>query len=101
MKPLRSSTIKEVSETVECDNGNAYTRTEKWKFFMRDYVLESIEWRDMFDKEIATHKQNVYFKTSSSKYGTFTSTLKDNDKYVIKFKELEREYKLMKVLNNE
>ena len=99
MKPLRSSTIKEVSETVECDNGNAYTHTEKWKIFMGDYILESVTWYSMFDEEISTYKQNAYFKTSSSKYGTFTSTLKEDNKDVIKFKELEREYKLMKVLH--
>lgn len=95
MKLLRNSTIKIVSETVECENGNAYTRTEKWIIVMGDYVLESVSWHNMFDEEIATHKQNQdgYFKIN--KFGS--DRYRADSEVAIKFKELERAYKLMKV----
>lgn len=98
MKLLRSSTIKIISETVECENGNAYSRTEKWRTVMSDYVLESVSWHDMFGEEIATHKQNQdgYFKI---KFGS--DSHRADSKNAIKFKELERAYKLMKVFVNQ
>ena len=103
MNRVRTNTIKTIRGTVTYTHNNEYTRIEvryRGKS-IGEYELEHIEWRDMFNKTIAIYKWNNYYKQLNRTNNDTLFAIPKESEDVIKFKELERQYKIMKALEIE